>query len=107
MKQYALIRVDVNDADYVQAFFPVNEKQIALLQKISTALKSIPDIPNWNQEKYYSGKDAHVLSDQLTKEEIERFEDLCPYCEGGFHTIVLIELFTVPENAINTIFYRS
>lgn len=109
-----LITVDTNDADYkTEVHDGLSDEQVTLVRKVATALNAFQ--PYKGSEKPWGAStfDHHfptgeygcrpdmgektttqlyVETGLLTQEELDQFIGLCPYDEGGFHTITRLEL---------------
>lgn len=113
------ITVDRNDADYKTELSWFDDpdklnKILPLIRKISDKLStfvayevdrgnglSIIHQSNWPSGECYCGhmgeKTPQELYD-LTDEEVEEFESLCPHSETGFHTIMFIAMKKIEKS---------
>jgi hypothetical protein len=121
MKLVLSIKADTNDADYVTQQTVVTPEQIVLLEPIFETIKAFKPYKtktedgkmdwthkhNWPVGSEYmprydlGEKDPKdIYAGKLTEEQVEFFQDLCPYGEHGIHTIVEIKVMEVADERI-------
>lgn len=104
MKQLLIITGDTNDADYVTEIIEVEKADYGdtslmdVVRKVAKVLEETDNRHNWNLSEYGNGDPKFDYADQLTEEEVEIFNENCPYGEYGIHSITSIRLLTVTED---------
>lgn len=96
-KKYLVVKVDTNDADYIEGHFQISNEEI---EKLKPLLKTIGEseedcnYPYGNCVRDESGKDLY--SPIVGEEVCDFFEDnFLPWSENGFHTIESIKVLEV------------
>jgi len=88
------IKVDYNDADYAECITEVKAETLAKLSPVFVALKAHRGRWPAGERKDATDNPA-MLYPILTEEQIEDFEEYCPRCEYGFHTIESVVTYQV------------
>jgi hypothetical protein len=121
MKKLLIIKADTNDGDYVTAMHEVTEEYIKALEPV---FKAISEFKPYRTEKvegmqsagwthnhnWPCGNDLPRLDlgekypqdiyPQLSNEDVEEFNQLCPTAEYGIHTIVDIRVLDVADEKV-------
>jgi hypothetical protein len=117
MKKYVRIVVDTNDADYVETLNEITDNDLAAITPVIEAIKTFEKYTTSSnsglKHTHYhnfptnealredlgekSPEQLYVKTGKCTKKEFEKFCDLLPYSEYGFHTIEKIEILVVSE----------
>ena len=89
------ITVDYNDGDYAERLSDISLETIQRLAPVFTAIKARQGHiwPQGDQRNMYDN--PAIFYPQLTLEQIELFDDFCPRCEYGFHSIEEIRVFRI------------
>lgn len=108
-----LIIVDTNDADYHTTLEDNCSEQTAeVVRRVAAAIKKFQPYEvdtTWGKSKFNHNfpvgeygcrpdmgekttTQLYVETGLVTQEELEQFISLCPYEEGGFHTVKAIEI---------------
>ena len=110
-----VVEVDTNDADYMsrQTDITSNEtKVLSMLRKLAPLIKEgrgeyghnwpATDRDWWSETSesdanYGEGATEKVvrLYPEMDREELSMFQDLCPYPDGGFHSVESINILWV------------
>jgi hypothetical protein len=100
MEKYELvIKADTNDGDYVTSTTAVSEETIEKLKPIVEAIKAKGRRHNWPRHEY-GDSNVETLYPELTRDQIELFDDLRPYGEHGIHTIESVVYYLIPDKTI-------
>ncbi|CAB4196701.1 hypothetical protein UFOVP1290_221 [uncultured Caudovirales phage] len=103
--KYIKIVADTNDADYIQTFREISEKELAYVMPLIEAIKnnkysskSPYNFPMMSHD--YEGSDSENVytmykDKSISKKMIEKFIELCPASEQGIHTIYSVEVYEV------------
>jgi len=119
-----IIVVDTNDGDDITSVNSITDDDLNIIKPLITAIKNFKPYEAQYESKY-PGVDVQVnswrhannypfgdcLRDDLGQKSpreyydfddtvIEMFEDLCPYNEYGFHTIVSVTISPVTEKTV-------
>jgi len=94
---YLIIEADTNDADYVHSVNKISDAQLEKLKPIIKIIKKCKSKHNWPASDFVDGNVNELYKDLLTEDQIDLFNNLCPYFEGGIHTISCIRLFDVTK----------
>lgn len=100
MTQYELkIVADTNDADYVTEITTVTMQEIEDILPVIEAIKNCKKHFNWSKGEYARRDEMpdKIYAGILTEDQIEMFNDYCPYGEYGIHTIESVEYYPLPE----------
>lgn len=109
------IEVDENDADYLTKISDISEDELAQLEPVFEAIRNFQPYKgksksyglewehshNWPSGGEYSPrvdlgeKYPRDIYPQLTDDQIEMFEERCPFGENGFHSVESITVFEV------------
>ena len=116
MKTYIRIVADTNDADYIETFQSITQKELADIMPMIKAIKAFKPYEtktadgemDWTHRHNYpdfdrcrndlgdlSIYDYYVKSGRVTEDQFEAFEDIRPHGEQGVHTIVSVEIIEV------------
>lgn len=108
MKYILIIKVDTNDADYVENSQEVSLDQLEELRPVFKAIKNSKKRHNWNVSEYrHSDEESpqEMYVNVLTEDQIDLMNEMTPATENGFHSIISIKLLTVLEE--ETLFERG
>lgn len=97
MKEYLIVvKADTNDADYIEETNTIDEDWLEEIKPVIESLKKDKSWPKgWNfREKII---DIHT---ELTEQQIDSFNDLCPHGENGIHSIESITLYEIVSKQI-------
>lgn len=118
MKKELIIKVDSNDADYVEVSIEVDNETIANIRPVIKAIKQFKEYRNKSSsgleyEHRHNWPSGEMLREDLgekspeelyletglcTEDEFETFVKLLPYIEYGFHTINSIRLLEIVKD---------
>lgn len=103
-----LIRVDINDADYIMDVNKISEEDLEKIKPLIEAIKNFKPYMSKDSDgkewKHYSNypikfvrddlgeKNPKELYPEFSDEVHEILSDLCPYGDDGFHTIEEISI---------------
>ena len=113
-KFYIVIKVDIEDADYNISFNPISTIQLKRITPLIEQIKKFKPYKGKTESgfeithkhnypyndcciKELGEKSISELYSNVDKEIIREFENLLPFCEYDFHTIVSIELIPYEE----------
>lgn len=113
------IQADTNDGDYTSSISKVTKKELKRLEPIFAAIKAFRPYKgksetgtefshhnNWPNGEYYPRTDLgektpeEIYAGILTPEQVELFNDLCPWGESGIHSIVDIKVMEVTKEKV-------
>ena len=83
-----IIKVDINDGDYATSIHEISKKDLELVRPLIKAIKESPNRHNY--EKRECNKSGIREIYKFADEVHDIFDDLLPYCDQGFHTIVSV-----------------
>lgn len=101
MDKYIYINVDTNDDDYVGTLEKIDEETILKILPVINAIKDFKAYKSENRGRVWNNRNNYpngeVYRPDLGEKSAEElyghlsgfktFDELCPYCEYGFHTI--------------------
>lgn len=105
------IKVDANDADYQELTSKITREELNKIRPLIKKIKKFKPYKGISKEykleythhhNYPTGevcrpdlgeKSVQELYPDITEDVFEIFNEYCPYCEHGFHTIKSIEVF--------------
>ncbi len=100
--KYVKVKVDSNDADYLETTQIVQDADIPILKKVGEAIKNFNSTHprghgdyNWPRSEYRDSTPEETYEGILTEDDIQCMDDYCPYGEYGFHTIEEIKIFEI------------
>lgn len=94
MKTLVIIKADTNDADYIHSIRKnLTKKEIGILEKAAPIIKA--NGGEWPNSEYADSTPLELYDGQLTEEEIDYINDICPYGEYGIHSIESITIYQV------------
>lgn len=96
MKYEIVVRADTNDADYITQTSQITEEFLEEIRPVIAAIKAKGRFHNWPAHDHHEGTVKKTYP-QLTEDQIECFQELCPYGEYGIHTIESVVYYLVPE----------
>lgn len=90
------ITVDTNDADYNTKVSTISEEDLDKIKSLIDEIKKQTQKNKWvhnypNGE--YCDETPQDIYPNISEEIHELFNDYCPYCEYGFHTIESIYIY--------------
>lgn len=102
MKEYlVIVKGDTNDADFIYKSTELSEEEYSKIKdtlfKVSKLVNEVKG-HNWgNEYSDDSPESLYVETGLCTEEELEVFQDLCPYGEYGVHTIYDVVVYSISE----------
>lgn len=89
------IKVDTNDADYVEGEVLLTPELDKVVRKIAGVLRD----GDWGNFQFidFDRDEIHSMYHDLTVDEVETFLEACPNTENGFHSIESIKVRLVTE----------
>ena len=88
-----LIEVDTNDGDYENSITRISPETLEVIMPMINTIGKNGDY----QRGEMADEPMHEKYPEISREVHERFEDLCPYPEYGFHSIVSITVCPYQE----------
>lgn len=85
-----VIKVDINDADYLISINPViRKKDIKELKRIFSVIKE--EGGNWQDPN-------DLYKDKLSEDDIQWIDELLPFSENGYNTIESVTIKTISNS---------
>jgi len=92
------IQVDTNDGDYISNSTDITENDLTFIKSIVSKLhKDTNGNYRWEYGEYCRVENTPDNLYDISDEDIEQFQEFCPYGEHGFHTLVSIQYCPIPD----------
>ena len=121
MEYEIIVTVDENDADGQTAINKISKEKLDLIRPLIAAIKKFQpyeaewcpkkfpgDLKTWTAN-YPTGeclredmgeKSIYKIYPAFSKDIFELFEEFCPYCDYGFHTILSVSIYPISEKEV-------
>lgn len=101
-KKYMVVVVGdahINDADYLEKTTYIKKSDVDTLKKITKILNNyFNNGIFWPDHIFIKKTPKDIYKDELTEEEIDFMDDLCPTSERGIHKIQSVRLLIVDDD---------
>ena len=98
MKYEIVVTADTNDADYITKTSEIDDAGLVEIMPVIEAIKGLDKKHHYNWPRHeYQDETVEAIYPQLTKDQIEAFEEYRPYGEYGIHTIESVVYYLKPD----------